>query len=419
MRADPSPRSSSAPTDADGPPGRSSPTLERAIAVTVLYADLFDYPLTEDELFRRLIEVKPERSAFERAVERMVGAQLRRRGPYLTWRDREHLAQIRERRAAVSSRHWTVAQRYGHWLRWIPFVRMVAVSGALARGNAQENGDVDLFCVTDPNRLWLARLWLVPLARCTRAFGGTTLPDLCPNYLLTTETLEVDARNLFTAYETVQTVPLWGEAVFRAFRSANPWTERFLPRAGRATRAAPTEETSKGPTEALGGPDEDPTGPPGEDPTGETYPAKPWPTRMVERLLGGRLGDFFDRGLHRLSLHFFRRRAERAGWDWTQIRKAYRRNRYTVPMGGYADVVERLLARAVSETFPAEVVETLLDRLFPKRAGGEAPGDGPKGEDVGEDRPDRERYAWEKIFARDYSRAPTPNVDSEPAEPTP
>lgn len=404
MRADPSPRSSSAPTEGAGPTGRSGRDLERAIAVTVLYADLFDYPLTEDELFRRLIEVVPKRAAFEHAVERMVGTQLRRRGAYLTWRNRGHLEQIRERRAAVSARHWTVAERYGRWLRWVPFIRMVAVSGALAQGNAQESGDVDLFCVTDPSRLWLARLWLVPLARWTRAFGGTALLDLCPNYLLTTETLEVDTKNLFTAYETVQAVPLWGEDVYRAFRDANPWTDQFLPRAGRARRAGPTDDPNAGSN---------------EDPTEATYPAKPWPTRTVERLLGGRLGDLLDRGLHRLSLYFFRCRAERSGWDWAQIRTAYRRNRYTVPMGGYTQVVERLLGRAASETFPTEVVDALLDRLFPERAGRKSPGDEPAGADPAEDRFDRERYAWEKIFTRDYTRDLTSNAHSEPAEPTP
>lgn len=413
MRADS--RRPASPDPATEPGGGSPPSeqhLRRAIAVTVLYADLFDYALTEEELFRRLIDASPARSRYRRTLDAMVGEHLRRRGGFITWKDRTHLERIRKRRGAISARHWNVAERYGRWLRWIPFIRMVAVSGALAQENAQEQGDVDLFCITDPDRLWLARLWLVPLARWTRAFERACPLDLCPNYILTTETLEVDAKNLFTAYETVQAVPLWGEGVYRAFRAANPWTARFLPQTGRVKRStepAGPDASRRTSGERPGESEERPTGS-GASPG----PEKPWPTRAVEWLLGGRLGDHLDRALHRLSLHFFRRRAVRSGWDWSKIRAAYRRNRYTVPMGGYARVVERLLGRAASKAFPDEIVAALLDRLFPDRADGTGSRTRSTAERPLEATPERERYAWERIFARDYST----NAPTEPAEPT-
>lgn len=379
-------------TDQTGPsqdrPVESS--LRRAIQITVLYADLFEYPLTEGELYRRLIEHAPDRDRFEDTLQGLIGETLSRNEGYVCWRGRKHLARVRRERSKTSLRHWPVARRYARWMRWIPFVRMVAVSGALALDNAQEEGDVDVFCVTDPNRLWLARLWLVPIARWTRADDRFCPLDLCPNYLLTTETLRVERQNLFTAYETVQSVPIWGHDLYRRFRDANAWTRRFLPgmnaeRNDGAVRGGSDSAAPEGRAETTAEASSDAGG---ESP----IPGKPLPTRAVEWLLGGRLGDLLDRWLHRISLRLFRRRAERRGWDWEAIRPAYRRNRYTVPLGGYDRVIEDLLERSVSDAFDPEMVEDLLERLFPERSTAASTRSDPSSA----------RYDWDGLFRRDY-----------------
>lgn len=374
------------PEEASRPrPDRHEPgAIRRAIALTVLYADLFDYPLTVEETYRRLVEIAPRRGRFERALESMVGDRISRRDGYLTWKGREHLVEVRRRRETVSRDQRRVAERYAGWLRWIPFVRMVALSGALAQNNAQAHGDVDVFCVTDPDRLWLTRLWLVPLARFTRAVDRWCPLDLCPNYLLTTATLEVDSKNLFTAYESVQADPLWGGAVYRAFRRSNDWITAYLPQ----TRGV-------------------------SEPADEAH--KPELTRAIEWVLGGRLGDLLDRGLHRLSLALFRRRAVRNGWDWSRIRPAYRRNRYTVPMGGYADVIRDLLERAAGEEIPDEVSEALLERLFPEQTQKHRRDGSAEEHDRTTGRDESSRYAWRAIFERDYpAHVESANDSSEP-----
>jgi hypothetical protein len=54
---------------------------------------------------------------------------------------------------------------------------------------------------------------------------------VCPNYFLSERALELRERNLFTAHELVQMVPLHGLAVYHRMRALNRWTERFLPNA--------------------------------------------------------------------------------------------------------------------------------------------------------------------------------------------
>ena len=338
-------------------PGFSAlPDLEQAILLTVLYADLFDYSLTRDELYRRLVHPVRDRAAFSRAVSRLTGPYLAATQGYVTWTGREALVDLREHRRAVAQGLWATAQRYAGWLARVPFVRMVAVSGSLALSNAEPDSDIDLFCITAPNRLWLTRAWVVPLSKLTRALPRRFPLYLCPNYILTLSTLDVEDRNLFTAHEVTQAVPLWGHDAYHRFRLANPWIHDFLPQTPAEVRSDST--------------------PP---------PRRPWYTRSLERLMQGRLGDTLDRLMHRLFVTFYRRRAERAGWPWSRLEPAYQRNRYTVPEGGYAQVIHRLFAQRVRRHLGSRIPDATLNRLFAFTE--EAP---------------PSVYDWEGLFAEEY-----------------
>lgn len=336
--------------------------VQESVLLTVLYADLFDYPLTRDELYRRLVDCEVSRDQFRRAVDSLTGRYLHRSGDFIAWRGRAYLVEQRLRREHLARDVWPIAERYGRWLRWIPFVRMVAVSGSLALDNNASDSDIDLFCVTDSRRLWIARLWLVFLSRLTRLFSNVFPRYLCPNYLLTSGALRLEDRNLFTAYEAVQAVPLWGKDVYHRFIQANPWMERYLPHSCQEIRE-----------------------------TAEDEPRKPRLVRGCERLLGGRFGDIVDRGIFRIFLFGYRKRAERRGWTWSQLEDAYRRDRYTVPEGGYIRVVRRHFSERVRERLGERVTAGRLSKLFP--------GDG--------DQEESSNYDWTELFEREYGRVDT------------
>ncbi len=262
------------------------PTLQpdEAILHTLLYADIFDYPLTPAEIHHFLIDMPASRDAVHQALEN--SAWLRARvviaGSYVTLQGRQDLAALREARRQSSERLWAAARRWSAVLGCLPFMRMVAVTGALAVDNAPPGDDIDFLLVTAPGRVWLARGMAVMAVRAARLFGA----GLCPNYVLAESALEQQRRDLFVAHDLAQMVPLVGLRVYRQMRAANAWASRYLPQASTPLRDEPER--------ALPG----------------------WGARLqrwAEALLGGAFGDSLERWEQTRKLRKFAPAAGQAG----------------------------------------------------------------------------------------------------------
>jgi hypothetical protein len=131
----------------------------------------------------------------------------------------------------------------------LPFVRMVAVTGALAMNNVHPGDDIDYFIVTRPGRLWLCRGIIIAFIVKPAARRGEVL---CPNYLLSERSLAFDRHNLFTAHELTQMVPVAGLATYHRLRQSNMWTQRFLPNANGPPQHTPVEPSTRHPIRFLG-----------------------------------------------------------------------------------------------------------------------------------------------------------------------
>jgi hypothetical protein len=164
-----------------------------------------------------------------------LSQQLSRADAFFMLKGREGLLAERRRRAAASARLWPAARWYARLLAHLPFVRMVAVTGALAMDNASAGDDIDYLIITTPGRVWLARAGAIGLVRLAR-LGGVLL---CPNYVLASSALEQDRHDLFVAHELAQMVPMAGQAVYWQMRTANGWAAALLPNATGLPRCEP------------------------------------------------------------------------------------------------------------------------------------------------------------------------------------
>ena len=270
------------PAERIAAPASVDEASRRAILATLIYADLFDDSLTRDEIHRYLIGQALSPTEVVAMLDN--DAELRFHVAQAEGRfhlsGRAQLAQVGRERAAASAELWPVAKRYGARIARLPFVRLVAVTGALAMDNARPDDDIDLFILVQPGRLWLCRLLVLAVVKLAARRGYV----LCPNFMLTTNHLRLSERNLFTAHEVVQMVPLDRNHWYGAFLEANAWVADYLPNAF----AGQTVEARTG-------------------------SGRPMPARLVTRLLSARVFDPLERWEMRRKVRRLTQRLEQEG----------------------------------------------------------------------------------------------------------
>lgn len=204
---------------------------DAAILRTLLYADVFQFPMTPAEIHRYLIASQP---ITLRDIHTALGESttlrplLHHADGYVALAEHADYIAVRLQREGITRRLWEEALHYGRWLSWIPFVRMVALTGALAvRNPAGDDDDLDYLLVTQPGRVWLARLFAVMLVRLVRLRGR----ELCPNYVLASDQLCQEQRDLYIAHEVAQMLPLYGQPIYEKMMQVNGWSSAYLPNA--------------------------------------------------------------------------------------------------------------------------------------------------------------------------------------------
>ena len=202
----------------------NSEELKHAVLHTLAYADVFDYPLTTDEIQRYLTDVKASPREVEDALKQLTPVVCCE-GMYYFLSDRETIVATRRKRAEVASHLWPLAIRYGWVIASLPFVRMVTVTGSLPMDNTEDGKDIDFMIVTQSGYLWTCRAMTLAIARIARLNGVT----LCPNYLVAENALELEDRSLYVAHELAQMIPLSGMEVYERIRCLNSWMDDYLP----------------------------------------------------------------------------------------------------------------------------------------------------------------------------------------------
>ena len=225
---------------------------ELAIARSVVYASLFDYPLTLSQLRQTLIESIQTPSQVLATYNGSTALQeaIEFRDGFFFPRGRADLVEERRRREARSR---TFLRRHRLLLQLacaLPGVRMVALSGSIAHLNLEGTGDLDLFIVTRGRRVWSTTVAVLILAKLMRRRR-----IVCANFVVADTRLVLEQQDLFAASQVIHLKPLVDRDVFLQLLDKNPFVFRFYPNfhaADAAIAAVPAEPRARLGEESAG-----------------------------------------------------------------------------------------------------------------------------------------------------------------------
>jgi len=212
--------------------------LAKNILDTIAYYDVMDYPMTSFEIWKYLnkkdeagqagctlkeIKNELEDSELLRIIESYQG--------YFFLRGKRNLVEARLERNKLANEKFRILKGVAWWLRFVPFVRMVAVTGSMAMKNTEHASDLDLLVVLKHGRIFTGRTLVTAMVHLLgkRRYADKIKDRICLNYFITTQSLGVVLKDLFSASEYSLIIPIFGFRFFKKFQENNSWIKNYKP----------------------------------------------------------------------------------------------------------------------------------------------------------------------------------------------
>jgi hypothetical protein len=192
--------------------GASAIEIQDAIHKTVQYSQMFQYPLTPDQLRERLFDVRVDERSFDAVLKT------------IRYKPDPDLLALRAAREKLSDQAIHKIQPHLETLAAMPFVRMIAFSGSTAHRNMTNAEDIDLFMIVEKGKAWAVFLIAVLWAK-----AKGIRKKLCMNYIITGAAMHLMEQDLFTAQQVAALKPIYGKAVYDDFIQANSFVRRRFP----------------------------------------------------------------------------------------------------------------------------------------------------------------------------------------------
>ncbi|PIR93428.1 hypothetical protein COT99_00740 [Candidatus Falkowbacteria bacterium CG10_big_fil_rev_8_21_14_0_10_43_10] len=226
--------------------------LDAAIIKTLTFFDIFDYPLTDWEIYKYLWVGESVKKAFgynevKNALERGLPGTGREQGFYFLSGPpsppaggfgeaiRREIVAVRKQRQIISRKKFRRARRIIKLLGTLPFIRMIAVCNSLAYDNAREDSDIDLFIITAKGKIWTARFYAVILLKLLRLrpTAKTKKDKICLNFFISEGSLNLQPlmiqNDIYFIYWLKQLLPIYGRpGIFLDFMKRNELAGKYI-----------------------------------------------------------------------------------------------------------------------------------------------------------------------------------------------
>ena len=201
---------------------------------SILYHNIFNYPLTDQDLKIWSVNPKTQSRNTKQAIN------IKKFSTYYFLEGREEIVQQRIQNEKASKKKLNIAQKAAAIISKIPAIKLVAVSGALAMNNASEDSDVDLLVITSRQTLWITRPFVYAVLKL-HSFQIRSPKDanekdrLCLNLWMDESDLDIREKNIYTAHELAQLVPLVNKnKTYEKLMAQNKWVKDYWPNAIKA-----------------------------------------------------------------------------------------------------------------------------------------------------------------------------------------
>jgi hypothetical protein len=194
---------------------------QRDVLKTLLYFDVFSYPLKFEEVFENMpVAISKDDLLADLNFLMEEGFIKAEQGFYLL--SSTSSASIARRLKGNEEALFALqkAYRYSKKIASFPFISGVYVSGGLSKNYYDEHSDIDYFIITKANRLWLCRTIFVLYYK---TLSKAEKDNYCLNYFISEADLVIPDKNDFVATELAYLLPTVNYPLYKNILRDNKW----------------------------------------------------------------------------------------------------------------------------------------------------------------------------------------------------
>lgn len=204
-------------------------SMQTRIACMVCYAAIFKDVIRVSEMFEKLnVENK---DAFDKAIKDLETGKfiVIKDGfaalPYLVEKILNKAADFNRSEQLIHSKI-----KFLKKLGKLPLIKFIGISGSVAAGNPvkdfENKLDIDIFVITGKQLIWF---FCIPMIFARLFQRKNTANTMCFNYILDESDLMIYNRNLYTAHEIRNLIPISGMDTYNKFLQTNNWVNCYFP----------------------------------------------------------------------------------------------------------------------------------------------------------------------------------------------
>ncbi len=211
--------------------------LEKSILKTIVYFDIFNYPLTYFEVYQYLIDFKSNLSdvIFSLDNSENIKRYIETNNGFFYLKGRKEVIKSRKVNRINSQFKIKLAIKKANFIRHIPFVKCVCLSGSIPHFNSQKSADIDLFIIIKDGYVWFSRFFITLFAQFfgVRRHGKKVSNRLCLNFYLSDKNLNLESlcyeNELWFFFWFTQIFPIFGKSEYYNFIEQNDWILKRIP----------------------------------------------------------------------------------------------------------------------------------------------------------------------------------------------
>jgi hypothetical protein len=211
--------------------------IKEAIFKTIVFFDIFSYPLTAFELWQysnfkcSLLEV-------ENALIEFDNDKIENKGAYYFLKGKSNIVETRARRYNYSDRKMKRAMRISKIFKFIPWIKMIAIGNIMGSNNLKDGSDIDFFIVTNHKRIYLTRFFTTIITKflLLRPRVNNVRDKICLSFYISENNIDLQKLHLknkidlYFIYWLANLMPIYErDNFYRVLIDKNSWIKKTLP----------------------------------------------------------------------------------------------------------------------------------------------------------------------------------------------